>query len=286
MLGKVIAFGPTRVEAVRLLVDALRRGRIHGVGTNRDLLVAILDHDEFGTGKADTGFLDRHPPEELLASTLDLHALQLHALAAALAAQAASRAAAPVLRPVRSGFRNNPGPPTVRRFTIGAGDTERELAVGYRLGRSPHFTVDGEEVAVTLLDARAETVDLVVDGIRRRFDVRRYSNAVHVDSALGSAVFRPVERFPGKEHQRPSGSLVAPMPGTVVKVLAAPGDTVTKGDPVVVIEAMKMEHTIGAAGDGTVAEVLVEVGRQVDIDQVIAVITAAGDSEHGEASGG
>ena len=103
---------------------------------------------------------------------------------------------------------------------------------------------------------------------------------MHVDSALGSATFRPVDRFPSKEQQRPSGSLVAPMPGTVVKVLAAPGDTVTKGDPVVVIEAMKMEHTIGAAGDGTVAEILVAVGKQVDIDEVIAVIKAD-DGERG-----
>jgi acetyl/propionyl-CoA carboxylase alpha subunit len=286
MLGKVIATGPTRVEAVRLLVDALRRARIHGVGTNRDLLAAILDHDEFGTGKADTGFLERHPPEELLASTLDLRALQLHCLAAALAFQAASRAAAPVLQPVRSGFRNNPGPATVRRFTIGAGETERELAVGYRLGRAPLFTVDGEQLDVALIDARPDAVDLVVDGIRRRFDVRRYEKSVHVDSALGSTTFRPVDRFPSKEHQRPSGSLVAPMPGTVVKVLAASGDTVTKGDPVVVIEAMKMEHTIGAAGDGTVAEILVEVGRQVDIDQVIAVIKAAGEEDGDENPGG
>ena len=277
MLGKVIATGPTRVEAVRLLIDALRRARIHGVGTNRDLLVAILEHEEFGAGKADTGFLDRHPPEDLLASRLDPRALQLHALAAALAAQAANRASAPALRPVRSGFRNNPGPPTLRRFTVGSGDTERELAVGYRLGRAPLFTVDGEELAVTLLDAGPDAVHLVVDGVRRRFDVRRYQTTVCVDSALGSTVLRPVERFPSKEGQRPSGSLVAPMPGTVVKVLAAPGDTVVKGDPVVVIEAMKMEHTIGAAGDGTVDEILVEVGRQVDIDQVIAVITPAGE---------
>jgi acetyl/propionyl-CoA carboxylase alpha subunit len=294
MLGKVIAYGPTRVEATRLLVDALRRARIHGVGTNRDLLVAILGHDEFATGKADTGFLDRHPPEELLASTLDPRALQLHALAAALAAQAASRAAAPVLGAVKSGFRNNPGPPSLRRFTVGAGDTEREVAVGYRLGRSPLFTVDGEELAVTLLDARAGAVELVVDGVRRRFDVRRYvtrgyggvsqSDSMHVDSAFGSTALRAVDRFPSKEGQRPSGSLVAPMPGTVVKVLAAPGDAVAKGDPVVVIEAMKMEHTIGAAGDGTVAEILVEVGRQVDIDQVIAVITAVGEGAGSGAS--
>jgi propionyl-CoA carboxylase alpha chain len=275
---------------VRFLVDALRRARIHGVGTNRDLLLAILDHDEFGAGQADTGFLDRHPPDELLAPTLDPYALRLHALAAALAAQAATRAAAPVLPAVASGFRNNPGPPAVRHFT--AGDTE--LVVGYHLGRSPRFEVDGEELAVTLLEARPECVELVVDGVRRRFDVRRYEprrsggvprdDLVHVDSALGSAVLRPVDRFPDKDAQRPSGSLVAPMPGTVVKVLAAPGDTVAKGDPVVVIEAMKMEHTIGAAGDGTVAEILVEVGHQVDIDQVIAVITGD-DDEDGAESG-
>jgi len=126
----------------------------------------------------------------------------------------------------------------------------------------------------------------VVDRVRRRFEVRVYEHSVHVDSDLGSSMLRPVERFPSKEGQRPSGSLVAPMPGTVVKVLAAPGDVVAKGDPVVVIEAMKMEHTIGAAGDGTVAEVLVEVGLQVDIDQVIAVIKADDESEEGEASGG
>src|SRR5207253_10635741 len=142
------------------------------------------------------------------------------------------------------------------------------------------------ELAVTLLDARPDCVELVVDGIRRRFDVRRYEHSVHVDSALGSAVFRPVGRFPDKDAQRPSGSLVAPMPGTVVKVLAAPGDAVAKGDPVVVIEAMKMEHTIGAPGDGTVAEILVEVGRQVDIDQVIAVIRSDDDEAEGDADGG
>jgi propionyl-CoA carboxylase alpha chain len=280
MLAKVIATGPTRAEAARLLVDALRRARIHGVGTNRDLLLAILEHEEFGAGKADTGFLDRHPPEELLAPTLEPRALKLHALAAALAAQAATRAATPVLRSVSSGFRNNPGPPAVRAFT--AGNTE--LSVGYRLGRAPQFTVDGEPMPVMLLEARADAVELVVDGVRRRFDVRRYEHSVHVDSTLGSAVLRPVARFPDKDAHRPSGSLVAPMPGTVVKVLAAPGDTVAKGDPIVVIEAMKMEHTIGAGGDGTVSEILVEVGRQVDIDQVIAVITS--DDEDGDEGAG
>ena len=170
-----------------------------------------------------------------------------------------------------------------------------ELTVGYRTGRAPRFTVDDDPLEVTLIDARPEAVELLVGGVRRRFDVRRYqppgpggdrSGSVHVDSALGSAVFRPLGRFPDRDAERPSGSLVAPMPGTVVKVVAAPGDTVVRGDPVVVIEAMKMEHTIGAAADGTVAEILVEVGRQVDIGQVIAVVTVAGEAGSGDAGPG
>ena len=146
--------------------------------------------------------------------------------------------------------------------------------------------LDGDTLAVTLLVARSDAVELVVDGVRRRFDVRRYQHSVHVDSALGSAVLRPVDRFPDKDAQRPSGALVAPMPGRVVKVMAAPGDRVVKGDPVVVIEAMKMEHTIGAAGDGTVAEILVEVGRQVDIDQVIAVVKGDDEDDGAAEAGG
>src|SRR5207249_2136651 len=100
---------PTRHDAIRLLADALSRARIHGVGTNRDLLVAILGHEDFTGGRADTGFLDRHPPAELLAPPVDDHVLRLHALAAALAAQATARAGSKVLGAVRSGFRNNPG---------------------------------------------------------------------------------------------------------------------------------------------------------------------------------
>ena len=272
MLAKVIATGPTRAEAVRFLIDALRRARIHGVGTNRDLLLAILDHDEFGAGQADTGFLDRHPPDELLAPTLDPAALRLHALAAALAASAAARAAAPVLRPVRSGFRNNPGPPPCAASPPATPSWPSDT--GSADPRCSRSTATGPARVEVLVTPGPDAVELVVDGVRRRFDVRRYrpwGSEVSPGVTACTSTRRSGRPCCGPSTASPTGTPSArPVrwwrrcPGTVVKVLAAPGDLVAKGDPVVVIEAMKMEHTIGAAGDGTVAEVLVEVGHQVD----------------------
>jgi propionyl-CoA carboxylase alpha chain len=278
MLAKILAWGATRKDAVRLLIDTLQRARIHGIGTNRDLLVAILAHEEFTAGAADTGFLDRHRPVDLVAPTADDEVLGVHGLAAALAAQAGARSAAAVLGSVRSGFRNNPGPPTVRRYLAG----EQPLEVGYRLGRTPSFTVNGRELDVTLVAARHDEVELLVSGVRRRFSVRRYGPrgsggaprdfSVHVDSSLGSTALGAVSRFPDATVERPTGSLLAPMPGAVVKVLVTAGDVVARGDPIVVIEAMKMEHRITADRDGVVRHVLVEVGRQVGIDEILAII--------------
>ena len=109
MLAKVIGYGATRDDARRRLAGSLARARLHGVTTNRDLLVGILREEQFAAGAIDTGYLERHPYAELVpgpgaASTA-------HLLAAALAGQAARRAAAPVLASLPSGFRNNPSAP-------------------------------------------------------------------------------------------------------------------------------------------------------------------------------
>ncbi|HLX90013.1 MAG TPA: biotin carboxylase N-terminal domain-containing protein, partial [Acidimicrobiales bacterium] len=108
MLAKVIAWAPTRAEAARRLAGALAGACIHGVTTNRDLLVRILRHDEFLRGDIDTAFLERHDPAELGAPLAGPDGTRLHALAAALAGQAERRATAPVLGAMPSGWRNNP----------------------------------------------------------------------------------------------------------------------------------------------------------------------------------
>jgi acetyl/propionyl-CoA carboxylase alpha subunit len=261
MLAKVIAHGPTRDAARRRLARALAGARLHGVATNRDLLVAVLREPEFAAGQIDTGYLTRHDPAELDAGPSPL-ALELHLAAAALADQAARRAAAPVLPGLPSGWRN------VRSEDQHAAylhEGERH-EVRYRLDRDGlAMAVDGRPLDGTELGpARADHVELTVAGIARQFSVRRAGDAVYVDSPLGATTLTEAERFPLPDALAAAGSLLAPMPGTVVRVAVAVGDKVEAGTPMVILEAMKMEHVVAAPAAGVVAEVAVQAGQAVD----------------------
>ncbi|MFC5996361.1 biotin carboxylase N-terminal domain-containing protein [Pseudonocardia hispaniensis] len=269
MVAKVIAHGRTRADAARLLARALAGARIHGVATNRDLLVGILREQEFLAGRTDTGYLTRHDPVALAAPPAG--AVALHAAAAALAGQAERRAAARVLAAMPSGWRNTARGPQHITYTCG----ERTLEVAYRLGREGvTVDLDGEPLpGLRLLGATPEQVDLEVAGVRRCVAVHRRGDAVYVDSALGSTELVEVPRFRDPSEVPRSGSLRAPMPGTVVRVLAEAGVVVAAGQPLVVLEAMKMEHTVAAPVDGTVAAVHVTLGDQVDTGQVLAVVS-------------
>src|SRR5690606_40165900 len=104
----------------------------------------------------------------------------------------------------------------------------------------------------------------------------------YVDGPDGSVALAEVPRFPDPTTTLAAGSLVAPMPGTVVRVLADPGATVELGQPLVVLEAMKMEHTVAAPVAGVLAQLDVEAGTQVDTGQVLAVVEET-DTEGKEA---
>jgi propionyl-CoA carboxylase alpha chain len=266
MLAKVVAYASTREAAARQLAAALRRARIHGVTTNRDLLVASLLHPEFLAGTAGTGFYAAHPPETLTAGAgLDPG---LGALVAALADAAHERG--PLLPGLASGFRNIPV--GYRRRTYAAG--EREIEVRYRFGR------DGLEVSgmagLALVEATAGAVVLDLDGVRRAWTVGRFGDRVVVDGPQGSIELRRVPRFTDPSARLPAGALVAPMPGTIVRVEVQVGDTVTAGQPLVWLEAMKMEHVVHAPADGTVAELPVAVGQQVGQGTPLAVVANDG----------
>ena len=106
--------------------------------------------------------------------------------------------------------------------------------------------------------------------MERPFDVARYASDVFVDSLLGPAQLVALPRYPDPDAAVAQGSLLAPMPGSVLRIGAALGDTVTAGQPLVWLEAMKMEHTVTSPGDGVLAELNVEVGQQVDVGTVLA----------------
>ncbi|MEV5751790.1 biotin carboxylase N-terminal domain-containing protein [Actinoallomurus sp. NPDC052308] len=263
MLAKVIAYGPTRAAAIRRLTAALAGARIHGLVTNRDQLVATLRHDAFRAGDTDTGFLDRYPATAPLA---DEEAVRLSALAAALARAAAGRRAAPVLRDLPAGWRNVPSQPQRTVF--------EEAEVAYRLTRDGLAAEGHPDVA--LVSAGPDAVVLDRDGVRLRFAVAWYDRAAHVESVLGPVTLTPVERLPDPAEQVAPGTLLAPMPGSVVRVAVREGDTVERGQPVLWLEAMKMEHQILAPAAGVVTALHAEVGRQVETGAVLAVVTTEG----------
>ncbi len=263
MLAKVIAHAPSRDGARRALASALDRATIHGVTTNRDLLVAVLRHPEFAAGAIDTGFLTRHPPAAL-APPGPVPAA--HVLAAALTGQALRRRDVTALSTFPSGWRNSPSAPQQASF---GGQPVR-----YRiLGAEVRAKVGGEELPpARICSLTPGEADLDIGGVRRLITVRRSGDVHYVDSALGHSVLIEDPRFAEPGTAAAEGSLVAPMPGTVVRVGAAPGEQVKSGQVIVSIEAMKMEHAISAPVAGELAELRVAVGDQVDAGTVIAVV--------------
>jgi propionyl-CoA carboxylase alpha chain len=269
MLAKVIAHGRTRAEAARRLARALRTAEIHGLTTNRDLLVAILREPEFLAGATDTGYLTRHDPAALAESGAASSTAQ-HALVAALARQVVNRAAAPVLGTLPSGWRNVVSAPQRVSYTA-AGE---QYDVAYRvLGDTVQASVNGVPLGQTLRHAASpDRVDLEIDGIRRAYRVHRVGAGTYVDASDGSSALTEVPRFGDPEKLAPAGSLLAPMPGLVRRVLVEVGAVVTAGQPLLVLEAMKMEQTVAAPAAGVVAELRAKAGEQVAGGQVLAVV--------------
>lgn len=286
MLAKLIAWAPSRAEAARLLAAALGSARIHGVVTNRDLLVRVLREPEFLAGGTDTGFLDRHPGTRApLVSTVD--EMRLPCLAAALASAAGRTAARSGTVP--SGWRNVPSAPQV----VGYDGPTGPVQVSYRLDRTGALAawsvlpverdragvpdaltpLHSGDAPVTLVRADPDSVTLEAGGVRTKFTVHRVGEVSYVDGADGSVKLVELPRYPLPEPTLAEGSLVAPLPGAVGRVLVAPGQKVDAGALLLTLEAMKLEHRICAPAAGVVTELLVQPGSQVDTGTVLAVIT-------------
>ncbi|WP_335933784.1 ATP-binding protein [Streptomyces sp. PTD5-9] len=276
MLAKVIAHAPTRDQAVRLLARALERARVHGPVTNRDLLVRSLRHPDFRAARLDTGFYDRHLAA--LTASPDPAELRLAALAAALA-DAAARQRGPGPGPVRLGaWRNNASGPQTKRYRAEPDGAEYEVA--YRTGRAGPVPETGERVIV----ARPDRVTLEVGPVTRHFTVSADERGargetgrrgtVYVDTATGSYTLTALPRFTDPADRAEPGSLLAPMPGTVVRLAdgLAPGAAVEAGQPLIWLEAMKMEHRILAPASGTLAALHAAPGLQVEVGALLAVV--------------
>jgi len=287
MLAKVIAWAPTRPAAARRLADALARARIHGLTTNRELLVRTLRHEAFLAGDVHTAFFPDH-----LADLLDTPAAasaSLAPLAAALADVAARRTAS-----FPSGWRNLRSQPQIKRYRAVAGNGHAgpaehaehvehvehaghvEHEVRYAFTREG-LIVDGEP-ELRLASSTPAHVVFERGGLRLAFDVSAYGDVgdgpsmVCVDGPGVHAALTPVSRYPDPDEHVDPGSLLAPMPGAVLRIAVSEGETVAKGQPLLWLEAMKMEHLVAAPADGVLARLHVAPGQQVAVGAVLAIV--------------
>jgi propionyl-CoA carboxylase alpha chain len=267
MLAKIVSWAPTRAEAAGRLAAALAGARMHGVATNRDLLVRTLRHPDFLAGRTDTAFFDRIGLDVLAAPLAGPDEVDVAALAAALAVAAARRRDARVLGELPSGWRNVPSQPQSAAFQV----TGATVEVGYRHTRAG-VVVEGRD-DVVVVSATPDEVVLDVAGVERRLRILGAEcPEIDVDGDGWSVALRRLPRFPDAVAAVAEGSLVAPMPGAVTAVHVAVGDAVTAGQPLLVLEAMKMQHPVVAPASGVVRSLDVVPGAQVDAGMVLAVI--------------
>ncbi|WP_339438364.1 MULTISPECIES: acetyl/propionyl/methylcrotonyl-CoA carboxylase subunit alpha [unclassified Pseudomonas] len=242
MLGKIIAHGATREEARRKLLRAVEDTLLLGVATNRQLLADMLKHPDFIAGNFSTGFIAEHFNEVLPQSA----SKDQLALAAALFYTHSADQHPQAL----AGWRNTASAPCTYRLEING-----EI-----------HTVSADPLPLTT-DGRYATV--VLNGIRRRVAYHLDGNQLWLP---GLTVTNRSQQVAGRQADASSGTVKAPMDGAIVDVRVCAGDNVTKGQLLLVLEAMKMEHPLTAGIDGVIKGVQVIAGDQVRNRQVLLEI--------------
>ena len=241
--------------------------QIHGITNNRDFLVAALRTPAFIAGDTTTDFIERvNPSRTREPSPTDISDA---AIAAALFAQNRRRKDAKVLRHISSGWRNSLMPPERVRYAVG----DSECAIEYRAKRDGTFdmNVGGDNHHVTVHGVTDNQIDLAIDQRRIAFEVSEDAANRYVHAPTGDVVLTELDRFPKPGVAEFTGGLYAPMPGKVLATEVSAGDSVSAGQLLVILEAMKMEHRITAPIDGVVQEVPVSEGDQVDNGQILVV---------------
>lgn len=274
MLAKVIVHAPTRKEASLRLARVLETTRIQGITTNRDFLVNTLRNPAFLAGDTTTDFIERINP----GATREISNEELveAGIAATMMAQGRRRDIARVQRTIPSGWRNTVMPPESVSYTHG----EETVQVDYRIQRSGKFAVSvgDEKYEVSIHSREGDVIELVINDRRSGFAVTQSDNHWLIHSFNGDVELVELPRFPSTDSEGIAGGLSAPMPGNVQATYVSVGDAVEKGQVLLILEAMKMEHQITAPEAGTVAALHVQEGDQVANGELLIVLESA-DSE-------
>jgi propionyl-CoA carboxylase alpha chain len=290
MLAKVIAHAPSRTQAAAMLRGELAESHIHGLVTNAPSLVAILGHPAFLSGDTSTAFLSQHP--EVLIPKLSDEPSVAHLAAVVAELSTAARAADTTWGFAPSGWRSLPTQFQSVTLVDAAGV---QLDIRYRsVGLVEFEIILGEHTVLACVVGRSRpqssssssssssagssgqmVPDQVVrvDGLTTHVCVTRQGAAVWANSTEGQSTFTVADRFPLPDALASAGGPTAPVPGRVVAVNVAVGDAVVADQVLVVVEAMKMEHSIRSAGAGVVTELRVAVGDQVEARELLVIVS-------------
>lgn len=275
MLAKVIAYGATRDEARRKLLRAVEDCVLLGVNGNQRFLASLLKHPEFAAGNATTAFIAEHFAADPSLSPQPPAASEL-AVAAALLYQQSANARAH--QSGLAGWRNAGNAPW--RFVLEQGEQQHNVELEVLTdGAQPSLLakVGEQSISLKLLACDGRWATLQLDGIRQRLAYHLQDGKLWLYGHNGNLQFTDITHLPvSSAADAGSGSVKAPMDGAIVEVLVAEGSPVSKGQLLVVLEAMKMEHSLKASIDGVVRRVGVNQGDQVKNRQLLVEIEALG----------
>ena len=265
MLAKVITKGKTRTDAANKLALALETMHIGGVTTNRDFLVASLRTKDFLDGKTTSDFIDKTNPQRSV--VLEGSMLENALSAVALWIQGQNRENANILKEIPTGWRNSRLP----RQKINLRYLEEDLVISYKANRDGSFDINDGTVA-KVIEWSTSGIDIEVNNSRFFSKVTRDNENIVIHGPWGDALFTILPRFTLPGSEAIAGGLVAPMPGKVVDLKVKAGSKVKKGDTLVILEAMKMEHQVKAPEDGKISKVLIKKEDQLENGALLMVL--------------
>ena len=265
MIAKVISTGKSRTDAANKLALALESLHIGGVITNRDFLVSSLRSEAFHEGLTTSDFIEKVNPQRSI--PMSGENLELSSSVAALWIQGLNRKNSNVLNQIPSGWRNSKLPRQKLSFRC----LEEETTINYIRRRDGSFNLNNGSVA-NIFKWEESGIDIEIDGRRFYAKVTQDSKTIVVHMPWGNAVLEILPRFtlPGSEVE--AGGLIAPMPGKVIDLKVKVGSKVKKGDTLVILEAMKMEHQVKASEDGKVTKLLVKKDEQLENGTLLMIV--------------
>ena len=263
MLGKIIAHGATREEARRKLLRAVQDSVLLGVQSNQRLLASLLQHPAFIRGEFSTGFITEHFAEHPCLRAHAPSAEQL-AIATALLYQASAQMHPAPL----AGWRNNASVPL--HYRLGLDDQEWSVVLNAVPSEAYRIDVGDRSLELKVIHSDGHWATLEIDGIRQRHAYRQERGQLCLFTRPGSLTLEDrTQALVSSQASVSTGTLKAPMDGAIVDVLVSEGSTVSKGQLLVVLEAMKMEHPLKSGIDGVLKRLQVRVGDQVKNRQIL-----------------